>query len=223
MPNLQMHSSPKIPPYKTNHSNRGTAHNVWKYSEQPLFITLKSNNLKSILVRAAYKPTEENRITITTTCQPPSNEPKHSLQKPQYKTPRPLKNAKKPRCATCLHYNDSEYFQSTATRKLFKIRHSSRATQTVIYLITCANCKKQYVGKTTRTLRYRVCQHRHSIKKPICGIGENRPSGAKTQKKSYLYHVVALTLLYLLVLVALQSVLLFPSYKGKRVDHLQTK
>ena len=38
-------------------------------------------------------------------------------------------------------------------------------------------------------------------------------------KISYLYHVVAVTLLYLLVLVALQSVLLFPSYKGKRVDH----
>ena len=40
----------------------------------------------------------------------------------------------------------------------------------------------------------------------------------RNTKKSYLYHV-ALTLLYLLVLVALQSVLLFPSYKGKRVDH----
>ena len=40
---------------------------------------------------------------------------------------------------------------------------------------------------------------------------------------SYLYHVVALTLLYLLVLVALQSVLLFLSYKGKRVNHLQAK
>ena len=37
-------------------------------------------------------------------------------------------------------------------------------------------------------------------------------------KMSYLYHVVALSLLYLLVLVALQSVLLFPSYKGKQVD-----
>ena len=37
----------------------------------------------------------------------------------------------------------------------------------------------------------------------------------KNTKMSYLYHVVAL---YLLVLVALQSVLLFPSYKGKRVD-----
>ena len=41
----------------------------------------------------------------------------------------------------------------------------------------------------------------------------------KNTKMSYLYYVVALTLLYLLVLVALQSVLLFPSYKGKRVDH----
>ena len=41
----------------------------------------------------------------------------------------------------------------------------------------------------------------------------------KNTKMSYLYHVVALTLLYLLVLVALQSMLLFPSYKGKRVDH----
>ena len=41
----------------------------------------------------------------------------------------------------------------------------------------------------------------------------------KNTKMSYLYHVVALTLLYLLVFVALQSVLLFPSYKGKRVDH----
>ena len=53
----------------------------------------------------------------------------------------------------------------------------------------------------------------------LCGIaGENRPSGAKT-KMSYLYLVAALTLLYLPVLVALQSVLLFPSYKGKCVDH----
>ena len=41
----------------------------------------------------------------------------------------------------------------------------------------------------------------------------------KNTKMSYLYHVVALTLLYLLMLVALQSVLLFLSYKGKRVDH----
>ena len=41
----------------------------------------------------------------------------------------------------------------------------------------------------------------------------------KNTKMSYLYHVVALTLLYLLVLVALQFVLLFPSYKGERVDH----
>ena len=41
----------------------------------------------------------------------------------------------------------------------------------------------------------------------------------KNTKMSYLYHVVALTLLYLLVLLALQSVLLFLSYKGKRVDH----
>ena len=41
----------------------------------------------------------------------------------------------------------------------------------------------------------------------------------KNTKMSYLYHVVALTLLYLLVLVVLQSVLPFPSYKGKRVDH----
>ena len=40
----------------------------------------------------------------------------------------------------------------------------------------------------------------------------------RNTKMSYLYHVVALTLLYLLVLVALQSMLLFPSYKGKRVD-----
>ena len=49
-----------------------------------------------------------------------------------------------------------------------------------------------------------------------CGIaGENRPSGAK-HKMSYLYHFVALTLL---LLVALQSVFLFQSYKGKRVDH----
>ena len=40
----------------------------------------------------------------------------------------------------------------------------------------------------------------------------------KNTKISYLYHVVALTLLYLLVLVALQSVLLFPSYNGKQVD-----
>ena len=41
----------------------------------------------------------------------------------------------------------------------------------------------------------------------------------KNTKMSYLYHIVALTLLYILVLVALQFVILFPSYKGKWVDH----
>ena len=79
--------------------------------------------------------------------------------------PRSLKNVKN-LAVQPVYTIMTEYFQSTATKKLFKIRHSFTCNSNkVIYLITCANCKKQYVGKTTRTLRERVCQHRHSIKK----------------------------------------------------------
>ena len=56
----------------------------------------------------------------------------------------------------------------------------------------------------------------------FCNLWHSRRKSTfrrKNTKMSYLYHVVALTLLYLLVLVVLESVLLFPSYKGKRVDH----
>ena len=35
----------------------------------------------------------------------------------------------------------------------------------VIYLITCSKCNKHYVGETSRALRQRMYEHRHSVQK----------------------------------------------------------
>ena len=125
-----MHSSPRYHHIKQIILTEFTAHNVWKYSEQPLFITLKSNNLKSILVRAAHKPTEENRITITTTCQRPSNEPKHSLQRPQYKTTKTPKNAKNLAVQPVYTIMTLNTFKALQQRNSSKSDTHSRAIQT---------------------------------------------------------------------------------------------
>ena len=99
-----------------------------------------------------------------------------------------------------LHTHTNRYTSSlTHSLKmiLYEVRLFCIHYYNIMYIMKCVNvCVCTYMWHSRRKSTFR----------------------RKITKISYLYHVVALTLLYLLVLVALQSMLLFPSYKGKRVD-----
>ena len=67
-------------------------------------------------------------------------------------------------CATCQHLVCSKFFKSSKTEKTYAVRHNfSCNSRYLIYLITCAHCKKQYVGYTTQTLRTRINHHRSNV------------------------------------------------------------
>jgi len=64
-------------------------------------------------------------------------------------------------CKTCKHINVTKTFESTYTRRQYKIKHTLNCSSSnVIYLITCTLCNKQYVGETQRPLRDRLTDHR---------------------------------------------------------------
>ncbi|OCT95527.1 hypothetical protein XELAEV_18013213mg [Xenopus laevis] len=71
------------------------------------------------------------------------------------------------RCITCQHMKISKEFKSTVTNTSFKIRdYINCNTSTVVYLITCLKCQKQYVGCTSKTLKERIREHLSQIKNP---------------------------------------------------------
>ena len=69
------------------------------------------------------------------------------------------------RCASCKQYGKfSRVIESTNTGETFLIRqHITCRTANVIYVITCAKCKQQYVGETSNSIRTRANQHRSDI------------------------------------------------------------
>ncbi|XP_011407404.1 PREDICTED: uncharacterized protein LOC105314749 [Amphimedon queenslandica] len=137
-------------------------YNLSRYSKEPLFVTLKSNTLKDIVVHSKHRPSTKDlrKITEKTSPIPQHNQPKRIVT---LRTAGPNKCNKK-RCSTCNHFNSSAIFKSTANKRQFKIEHPFTCTSSnVIYLITCLKCQKQYVGKTSKTLRERICHHRSSI------------------------------------------------------------
>ncbi|OCT94642.1 hypothetical protein XELAEV_18012324mg [Xenopus laevis] len=70
-------------------------------------------------------------------------------------------------CITCQHMKISKEFKSTVTNTSFKIRdYINCNTSTVVYLLTCLKCQKQYVGCTSRTLKERIREHLSQIKNP---------------------------------------------------------
>ena len=140
-------------------------HNISHRIQQPLFVTLRHKTLTNSLVKSKLEPTKEDIINIHHNCHLTTTvNSQHSagtqLHKQQLKTTRcNIRN-----CATCQHINEATYFTSTTTRKSYPIRSKfTCSSSNVIYLITCTNCKKQYVGKTTKTLRERINHHRSTI------------------------------------------------------------
>ena len=76
------------------------------------------------------------------------------------------------KCQFCkVHFNPCTNFTSTVTNDTFSLPSDNYgigvacSTKNVVYLITCAKCKIQYVGMTTQQVRSRLDQHRSKIKK----------------------------------------------------------
>ena len=68
------------------------------------------------------------------------------------------------RCKTCPNTAETVSFQSSTDGQTYRINQSlSCYSHNVIYLITCNQCNKQYVGQTSQTLRQRFTNHRFDI------------------------------------------------------------
>ena len=69
------------------------------------------------------------------------------------------------RCKTCFNTAETVSFQSSTDGQTYRINQSlSCYSHNVIYLITCNQCNKQYVGQTSQTLRQRFTNHRFDIR-----------------------------------------------------------
>lgn len=77
-------------------------------------------------------------------------------------------------CVTCNVLKETRVFKSQTTGVTYKICNSVTCTSTsVIYLINCLDCKKQYVGETGGELRQRHRCHRQEFKKGHTPLGKH--------------------------------------------------
>ena len=141
-----------------------------QWTDKPLFINTGHRKLRQELVHAKVTPTDEQFVDIAVILNNPKQGHTTSGQLPQLKkTNITISTCKHPRCVTCKHLNTSTSFKSTSTGTHYPIRYSfSSSSSNLIYLITCTKCKKQYVGLTTHTLKYRVNHHRTNILNKKC-------------------------------------------------------
>ena len=72
-------------------------------------------------------------------------------------------NCKRPRSLICTYVTETDSFTSTVTGETYKINHKFDCIEKcLIYLLTCSKCRKQYVGPTVDTFRYRWNNYRSS-------------------------------------------------------------
>ena len=77
------------------------------------------------------------------------------------------------RCQVCLNVSETETFTSTVTHTSYKISHSFDCNdKSLIYLLTCKTCLKEFVGSTTDGFRYRwknyKCKDRKYTRREAC-------------------------------------------------------
>lgn len=77
------------------------------------------------------------------------------------------------RCLTCVHMVVGETFMNNVNGRIYHIKCNSSildcSSSNVIYLISCAKCGVQYIGKTSQTLRSRLNNHRNRLKQ-LCDL-----------------------------------------------------
>ena len=114
------------------------------------------------LVRCSYYQVANNLDTYVTTSL--------SITKGTTETEETRKNGNRPcykrGCKTCRHIKTRDTFQSSVTKKSYKVHTSATCkTKGVVYLIECRKCPKQYVGSTTNALHIRLNGHRYDIRR----------------------------------------------------------
>ncbi|NJL55965.1 GIY-YIG nuclease family protein, partial [bacterium] len=69
-----------------------------------------------------------------------------------------------PKCLCCKHLDTNRSYHNSTNTKTFNIqRNFTCNSQHIIYLITCKQCKKLYIGITDRKLKDRLTDHRSNI------------------------------------------------------------
>ena len=105
----------------------------------PMVIFRSSRKLSSYLVRAKLYPLE--RVTGSCQC--------HGK-----------------RCAVCLNVNETSTFTSSVTHETPKINHKFDCnSKCLIYLLTCKQCSKQYIGQTIDDFRFRWINYKDNSRK----------------------------------------------------------
>ena len=79
----------------------------------------------------------------------------------------------KRRCEVCINVSETDTFTSTATGESFKINHKFNCEgKCLIYLLARYQCRKQYIGETVDSFRFRwnnnKCnRHKHAKGEPV--------------------------------------------------------
>ena len=69
-------------------------------------------------------------------------------------------------CQTCHNVKETETFTTTTTGKTFKINHKLKCNdKSLLYLLTCNVCLKQYAGQTAEEFRYRWSNYKNNDRK----------------------------------------------------------
>ena len=110
------------------------------YSHKPLVAFKRPRNLQDILVHTNLNNNKNRKI--------------HSVMKCNRK-----------RCTHCNYITETNGFTSSTLGKQFTIKNNLNcASSSVIYLITCKKCLKQYVGQTNQKCSQRMNSHKFDIK-----------------------------------------------------------
>ena len=73
-------------------------------------------------------------------------------------------------CQVCLIVKETEVFTSSSTNQTYKINHEFNCNESsLIYLLTCKICRKQYVGETFNIFRNRWNNYKSNDKKYLAG------------------------------------------------------
>ena len=74
------------------------------------------------------------------------------------------------RCQVCLNVTETETFTSTSTNQTYKINHELNCNESsLIYLLMCKICRKQYVGQTVDIFCRRWNYYKSNDKKYFVG------------------------------------------------------
>ena len=110
--------------------------------------------------------------------------PEKASARPQRKLPG-MKKCGKQSCAVCPYIQHGKSFKATATN--YTVDFNSQLdcdTRNLVYAITCsvANCRKQYIGQTNRSLRERLKEHLGYVDRHTDATGRhfNMPGHSKS-------------------------------------------